>query len=69
MGWFWRLVGVEHVGELDGRRFEFVSAGTRGSMELWSDAIQACKDAGLYRRASDAHRMRVDGAKYTVGRI
>ena len=66
MGWFWRLIGVEHIGELNGQTFEFVSAGTRDSIMLWDDAIQACKDAGLYRKASDAKRIIVDGRPYPV---
>ena len=68
MGWFWRLVGIEHTAVLDGHEVEFCSTGNRGSHELWADAIQACKDAGIYKRGSDADRIVVDGFPNRIAR-
>lgn len=61
MGWLARALGIEHVAELRGERVEFASSGKRGSHMLWSDAVQACKDAGIYRSDRDADRILVDG--------
>ena len=68
MGWFWRLVGVEHTARLRNVEVEFASAGPHGSLQLWEDAVQACKDAGIYRSAADAARILVDGRPNAVTR-
>ena len=48
-----------HVAELNGGSTRFQSYNTGFWLE--SDAIQACKNAGLYRSADDASRIRIDG--------
>ena len=48
-----------HVAELNGGSTRFQSYNTGFWLE--SDAIQACKDAGLYKSEEDACRIRVDG--------
>ena len=57
---FWKLVGIEHTAELRGHVIEFCSIGKRGSPELWADAIDACKRAGIYESGNDAERIVVD---------
>lgn len=59
----WRLLGVEHVAELRGKRVVFCSPAKRGSWALRSDAIQACKDAGIYELPSDGESLLVDGRR------
>lgn len=61
MGWLSRLCGIEHTAELRGRRVTFTSSARSRSWMLLSDAIQACKDAGIYEHWSDGDRVLVDG--------
>lgn len=40
--------------ELHGERVEFLSYFKPGTFGLWSDAVEACKQAGIYKRQEDA---------------
>lgn len=51
----------KHTATLNGRTIEFSSYHLDGSHYLWSDAVQACKDAGIYRETGDADKMLIDG--------
>lgn len=64
----WRLLGVEHTATLRGETVEFASSARKGTWMLLSDAIQACKDAGIYEHARDADKIRIDGAPYRWSR-
>lgn len=51
----------KHKAELNGETVTFSSYHRPGSSGLHGDAIQACKNAGIYRKFSDADRIKVDG--------
>lgn len=40
--------------ELHGKAVEFTSHFKPGTYGLWSDAVEACKQAGIYQYGSDA---------------
>lgn len=63
MGWFWKLMGIEHTAELRGETVTFYSAARRDSYVLRSDAVQACKEAGIYKLPSDGDAVLVDGKR------
>lgn len=49
-----------HVVELNGGSTRFMSYGKPGFW-LESEAIQAAKDAGLYKESGDMYKIRLDG--------
>ncbi len=57
----WNLLGIEHTAELRGERVVFYSSAKRYTHMLFSDAVQACKEAGIYKSSSDASRIILDG--------
>lgn len=57
----WKLLGVEHTAELRGQRTVFYSSAKKYTSALFGDAIQACKEAGIYKSSSDASRIILDG--------
>lgn len=56
------LIPRKHVVELNGDTLKFHSV-HRSDRGIKGDAIQACKDAGIYHSFKDAHRMLIDGRK------
>jgi len=61
MGRFQHAWPRKHVAEMNGGSVEFRSYHFDDSYHLWSDAVQACKDAGLFLKTGDGDRMLVDG--------
>ena len=57
----WKLLRVEHTAELHGKRVVFCSSARKYTYALMSDAIQACKDAGIYETSGDASDIILDG--------
>lgn len=57
MGW------LKHTAELNGHKVVFYSIAKSGSVELLTDAVQACKQEGIYTKVQDYYRIRVDGQK------
>jgi len=60
VNWFMRLLG-KHEAELRGQKVVFWSHGRRDTWVLHSDAVQACKEAGIYKSDGDGERVLVDG--------
>ncbi|MBQ9000467.1 MAG: hypothetical protein IJ087_01285 [Eggerthellaceae bacterium] len=48
-----------HFAEMNGGEVAFRSVFREGTHGLWSDALQACKNAGLFREPDDGRRMKV----------
>ena len=55
----------KHVAEMNGVEVPFRSHHFDGSYHLWSDALQACRDAGAFSESGDADKMRIDGKPAT----
>ena len=53
-----------HTASLDGRAVRFRSFYKRQTFGLHSDAVQACKEAGLYRGREDWDAVLVDGMRH-----
>ena len=54
-----------HTASMNGKTIEFRSYHFENSFYLWSDAVQACKDAGIYLKDRDADKMLIDGRPAT----
>ena len=51
MGRFQHSWPRRHVAEMNGEQVRFMSYHFDGSYGLWSDAVQACKNAGSFKRS------------------
>ena len=60
------VIPRKHTAELNGGSVKFYTLHRFGSFSFRGDAIQACKDAGLYHDSKDADRILVDG--YSIAR-
>ena len=55
----------KHTAEMNGVEVEFKSCHFEKSYHLWCDALQACREAGVFREKEDADRMLIDGEPAT----
>ena len=55
----------KHTAEMNGVEVVFKSCHFENSYHLWSDALQACRDAGIFHERGDSDKMLIDGEPAT----